>query len=106
MPPTRRSTAASAHIQRVILSGSVKNSNTVSRLAWTWISLTIGSVSVCVLIASPLFAFCLVAQCRQPVVPEVVQEPAQVGEARGSRPVQPACAVAALLHQPRLAERA
>src|SRR5207302_11396653 len=93
-PPGRGSFHDSSPIHVVGSSGSTRYGNTFSGAASIQISFN----------SSPTFD--LPFQTLEFVVPEFVEECAHVVEALGPRAVQPARALAALGHEPRLLEHA
>jgi hypothetical protein len=85
--------------------GSVKNPNTVSGVASIHFSWTIGSVpTASVMAASTLFAFGLLSQHLESLVPELPEELTQAAESLRPGAVQTAGAVAPLEQQSRLAQ--
>src|SRR6266542_3503993 len=88
--------------QRMSLSGSTKNSQTVSGLAAIEI---VGSIEVVSVVASmllPLLLFRFAFECFEPHVPELLEELLELGEPFRACPVQAPRAVPSLAHEPRL----
>src|ERR687887_913884 len=96
------SKVASIPIQRFALSGSTRNSQTVSGLAAieSCRSTAVRSVVASMLLA--LLLFCLAFEGFEPHVPELLEEFLEFHEAFGACPVQAPGAVASLAHEPRL----
>src|SRR3954453_21789045 len=106
-PPGRGSVVADTHAQRVSFSGSVKKPKIVSGLAAMRTSRTIGSVVTASGMAlAPLVFLRLATQRLEPLVPELLQERADVPQTPGPRAVQAARPLAPLVEQPRLAQHA
>src|SRR3989440_1518878 len=98
-PPGRGSSEAVSPIQRIALSGSTRNCQTVSGLAAIAISRSTEVVSVVASILLPLLSFCLDLERVEALVPELLQERLQLREPLGPRPVEAPGAVAALAHE-------
>src|SRR5918994_4784505 len=96
MPPGRGSSAASVPFQRSSRSGSVTNSNTVSGRAAIRISRVTTPVASTATRAPPFLGLGGVPEPVEPLVPEVLHEGSQLGEALGAGPIQPPGAVATL----------
>src|SRR5438270_12030885 len=97
-PPGRASNEAVWPIQRIALSGSTRNCQTVSGLAAIAISRST-EVSVVVSMLLPLLSFGLGLEGVEAFVPELLQERLQLREPLGSRPVEAPGAVASLAHE-------
>src|SRR5258705_7767357 len=88
--------------QRMSFSGSTKNSQTVSGLAAIEIVRSIEVVSVVASMLLLLLLLCLVFECLEPDVPELLEEVLELGQPFGTCSVQAPRAVASLAHEPRL----
>src|SRR6266568_4516628 len=88
--------------QRMSLSGSTKNSHTVSGLAAIEIVRSIEVVSVVASMLLPLLLLRFAFECFEPHVPELLEEVLELGEPFGTYAVQASGAVASLAHEPRL----
>src|SRR6266699_7224638 len=98
-PPGRGSNDAVMPHHAVVLSGSTRNSQTVSGLASIAI---VRSTAVSVLLAMllPLLSFCLAFQRLQPFAPELVEEGPQLDEPLRTRAIETSRAVTSLIHEP------
>src|SRR6186997_827900 len=90
--------------QRVSLSGSTKNSHTVSGLASIESVRSTKVVSVVASIFFPLLLFRFAFECREARVPEMLEELLELRETFGTHAVQAPRAVSSLAHEPRLLE--
>src|SRR4051812_13624484 len=99
-PPDTGSSTASVPIQRTILAGSVRNSNTVDGAASIVISRWTTSVSSAACRTARLLGFDLALELLQAIAPEVVEERAQLDQPLGADAVDPASTVTSLAHQP------
>src|SRR5215218_2362852 len=106
MPPGRASNEHSCPIQRVALSGSTRNSHTVSGLASIATSRSSETFSAVLSMLLPLLSFCLAFEGLETRAPELVEERLQLDEPLGTRAVQAPGAVASLAHEPRLLQHA
>src|SRR2546427_12310872 len=88
--------------QRVRLSGSTKNSQTVSGLAAIEIVRSTEVVSVVASMLLPLLLLRFAFECLEPDVPELLEEVLELGKPFRTCPVQASRAVASLAHEPRL----
>src|SRR2546429_4596985 len=88
--------------QRTSLSGSTKNSQTVSGLAASEIVRSIEVVSVVASMLLQLLLLRFAFECFEPHVPELLEEVLELGEPFGTYPVQAPRAVPSLTHEPRL----
>src|SRR5262245_37178026 len=100
-PPGCASSSAVSPIQRTALSGSTRNSHTVSRVAAIASSRST-VVSVVVSMLGLLLSLCLALDRLEPGVPKRFEELSQLREALGARPVQAPGTVSPLAHEPRL----
>src|SRR5919201_904127 len=100
MPPGRGSSSARCPIQSTLLSGSTRNSHTVSGFASMMTSRSIVTVSAVLSMLSPLLPFRFAFERLQPFAPELLEELLQLGEAFGAGPVETPCAVASFVHEP------
>src|SRR5438132_2985397 len=98
-PPGRGSNDALCPIQRVALSSSTRNDQTVSGLASIAISRTTDAVLVALSMLPLLLSFGLLPEHLETIAPEVVQERLQVGESGRVRSVGPFGPVAPLAHE-------
>src|SRR5579862_1226406 len=88
--------------QRLIFSGSERNSQTVSGLASITTSRVTESRSVVLSMLPSLLSFCFAFEGLEALVPELVEERLHVGKALRARPVEAPGAVPSLVHEPRL----
>src|SRR6266567_361082 len=101
-PPGRGSRDAVSPIQRVALSGSTKNSHTVSGLAAIAISRSTDVVLIVASMLRLLLSLGLALECVEALVPELFEERLHLGQTFRSRPVKTPRTVASLAHEPRL----
>src|SRR5919201_2083346 len=109
MPPGRASSSALRPFHCTIFSGSTKNSNTVSGRAAILISrsTTVATSGGSTATSPPsLFEFGRVLQTLEAFVPERFEKRPQIGEALGTKPVEPPRPFSPLRHEPRLAQDA
>src|SRR5215217_6440729 len=89
-------------IHRIAFSGSTRNSQTVSGLASIASVRSYATVSVAAFMLLPFLLLRFALECVEPDIPEVLEELSELRETFGTCPVQAACAVASLVHEPRL----
>src|SRR6476620_2301768 len=104
-PPGRGSSHARLPNQLASLSGSTRNSHTVSGLA-SIASSRSTALSVVVSIFLPLLPFGLALERDEAFVPEFLQKLLQLGEPFRAGAIEPFRPVASLAHEPRLLEDA
>src|SRR5262245_53946361 len=102
MPPECGSKSMSIPIQRFAFSGSTRKSQTVSGLASIVSVRSYATVSVAAFILLSLLLLRFAFECVEPGVPEPLEELPELQQPFGPCPIQPACAVASLVHEPRL----
>ena len=102
--PAAASNDTSTPFQRLIFSGSVRNSHTVSGLASITSSRVSATRSVVLSTPSPLLALSFTLERIQFLVPEALQERLHLIETLRSHAVQTACPVSAFVHEPGLLE--
>src|SRR4029453_5730168 len=103
-PAGRGSSVMSTPIQRFIISGSTKNSQTVSGLASIEIVRSPIAVSVVASMLPSLLLLGFAFEGFEPRIPEALEELLELREALGPYAVQASRAVPSLAHEPRLLE--
>src|SRR4029453_6213100 len=99
VPPGRGSSSAEVPFQRLIFSGSTKNSNTVSGRASMRTSSSPASGRRTCATSAPLLALGLILQRGQPLRPHLLDERTELLDALGPEAVDPLGAVAAFGHE-------